>query len=186
MAPLASKPTASSYAKPDERAPRGRARTRERQTMELATFRRKIHDFRDDAAWAADNANPPGQPGGFAMAAVGGAGYGSPSFWIARRKHLLVHDYWRLIQLDHEGVFIGRGRRAGKPEAGGIDGRIGRHHIRPRPDHGYAVDLRAEKDRIERPVSFLVEFYQEARRGIWSNRRGARKRRRGRASHDMG
>ena len=33
---------------------------------------------------AADTANPPGQPGGFTIAAVRRADYGSPWFWIAR------------------------------------------------------------------------------------------------------
>ena len=33
---------------------------------------------------AAGTANPPGQPGGFTIAAVRRADYGSPSFWNAR------------------------------------------------------------------------------------------------------
>jgi hypothetical protein len=43
----------------------------------LATFRRKIHDFRDECEMAAE---PPGEPGGFTIAAVRRAGYGSPWF----------------------------------------------------------------------------------------------------------
>src|SRR5215471_11161454 len=61
-----------------------RYRPDERSKIVLATFRRKIHDFRDDATWPPARQTRRDSPAGFTIAAVRRAVYGSPWFWIAR------------------------------------------------------------------------------------------------------
>ena len=90
----------------------------------------------------------------------------------------MCHDHGRLIQFDHKRVLIGGSRPAGEPISSGINTGVREDHakIMRGLDHCQTVNGCTKEDCIERAISIFVQFYQEARSWVRSNRWCARKR----------